>query len=78
MTNTLPTSAAITTNELIDFVIYIIIFTLLMVVHPSRYHKYLWYAFGASVATMGGLFIWAIAANGGASVLGPNIALSSR
>jgi len=78
MTNTLPASAAITTNELIGFVIYIIIFTPLMLVHPSRYHKYLWYAFGASVATMGGLFIWAIAANGGASVLGPSIAISSR
>lgn len=78
MTNTLPASAAITTNELIGFIIYIILFTPLMLVHPTRYHKYLWYAFGASVATMGGLFIWAIAANGGASVLGPSIVISSR
>ncbi|KAE9364699.1 hypothetical protein N431DRAFT_550142 [Stipitochalara longipes BDJ] len=57
MANTLPASAAITTNKLIGF--------------------YLWYAFGASVATMGGLFIWAVAANGGASVFGPSIAISS-
>ena len=76
MANTIPESAAIKTNELIGFIIYIIFFTPLMLVHPRRYHKYLWYAFGASVATMGGLFVWAIAANGGASVQGPSKVLS--
>jgi NCS1 family nucleobase:cation symporter-1 len=77
MANTLPTSAAITTNELVGFIIYIIIFTPLMLVHPRKYHKFLWWAFGASVATMAGLFIWAVAANGGASVLGPKKSISS-
>lgn len=76
MANTLPESAAITTNELIGFVIYIIIFTPLMLVHPTKYHRLLYWAFGASVATMGGLFIWAVAANGGASVLGPKKSIS--
>jgi NCS1 family nucleobase:cation symporter-1 len=76
MANTLPESAAITTNELVGFIIYIIFFTPLMLVHPTKYHKYLWWAFGASIATMGGLFIWAVAANGGASVLGPKKEIS--
>lgn len=77
MANTLPLSANIATNELIGFVVYIIIFTPLMLVHPTKYHKLLYWAFGASVATMGGLFIWAVAANGGASVLGPAIGISA-
>lgn len=77
MANTLPESAAITTNELVGFVVYIIIFTPLMLVHPTKYHKLLYWAFGASIATMGGLFIWAVAANGGASVLGPAKSISS-
>jgi len=42
MANTLPESAAITTNELVGFIIYIIFFTPLMLVHPTKYHKYLW------------------------------------
>lgn len=78
MANTLPESASIETNQLIGFIIYILIFTPLMLVHPSKYHKYLWWAFAASLATMGGLFVWAVGANGGASVLGPAIGISSR
>ncbi|KAH6677713.1 permease for cytosine/purines, uracil, thiamine, allantoin-domain-containing protein [Halenospora varia] len=77
MANTLPESADITTNQLVGFIIYIIVFTPLMLVHPTKYHKLLYWAFGASVATMGGLFIWAVAANGGASVLGPKKSISA-
>ena len=36
MTNTLPESAQITTQQLIGFVIYIFVFTPIMFVHPSR------------------------------------------
>lgn len=77
MKNTLPESADITTQELIGFIIYIIVFTPLMLVHPRRFHKYLFYIFGGVLATMVGLFIWAISANGGASVMPPSVSISS-
>ena len=48
----------------------------LMLVNPRKYHKYLWYSFGISVATLFGVFIWAMAQNGGASVLGPKIEIN--
>ncbi|KAF2400573.1 hypothetical protein EJ06DRAFT_397208 [Trichodelitschia bisporula] len=73
MKNTLPEGADITTNQLIGFIIYILIFTPLMLVHPRKLHKYLWGAFGAVLATMVGLFIWAVASNHGAAAPGPNL-----
>ncbi|OCT44047.1 putative permease C29B12.14c [Cladophialophora carrionii] len=77
MKNTLPESADITTQELIGFIIYIVVFTPLMLVHPRRFHKYLFYIFGGVLATMVGLFIWAVSANGGASVMPPSVSISS-
>ncbi|RDI76442.1 hypothetical protein Vi05172_g13577 [Venturia inaequalis] len=68
MANTLPQSAAITTNQLIGFIIYIIVFTPMMLIHPSKLHKFLWVAFGCVLCTILGLFIWAVASNGGASL----------
>jgi NCS1 family nucleobase:cation symporter-1 len=67
MENTLPESALITTTQLIGFICYIIVFTPLMFIHPSRMQPVLYAAFYAVTAAMCGLFIWAIAANGGAS-----------
>jgi NCS1 family nucleobase:cation symporter-1 len=78
MKNTLPLSASITTNQLVGFIIYIIIFTPMMLIHPSKLHKYLWVAFAAVLATIVGLFIWALAANGGASLGSlPKVEISS-
>lgn len=78
MPNTLPESAEITTKQLIGFIIYICVFTPLMLIHPSKYQKFLWVSFGGIVATLSGLFIWAVAANGGASVMPAKVAVSSR
>lgn len=77
MENTLPESADITTQELIGFVLYIIVFTPLMLVHPRKFHKYLFGAFAGVLATMVGLFIWAVSANGGASIRPPSKAISA-
>ena len=66
MKNTLPESAAITTQQLIGFICYIIVFTPLMFVHPSKLQPILYGSFYIVVATIGGLFIWAVASNGGA------------
>jgi NCS1 family nucleobase:cation symporter-1 len=78
MKNTLPESAAITTNQLVGFIVYIIIFTPLMLIHPSKLHRFLWIAFGAVLATIWGLFIWAVASNGGASLAAlPKVEISS-
>jgi NCS1 family nucleobase:cation symporter-1 len=78
MKNTLPLSAAITTNQLVGFIIYIIIFTPLMLIHPSKLHKFMWLAFWAILATIWGLFIWAMASNGGASLQSlPAVKISS-
>jgi NCS1 family nucleobase:cation symporter-1 len=77
MKNTLPESAAITTNQLVGFIIYIIVFTPMMLIHPSKLNKYLWVAFGAVLATIVGLFIWAVASNHGASVAPPELKISS-
>jgi NCS1 family nucleobase:cation symporter-1 len=75
MANTLPVSAAITTNQLVGFIVYILIFTPLMLIHPSKLQKFLWVAFGAVLATIVGLFIWAVASNGGAPPLKAEIAI---
>ncbi|KAF2001592.1 hypothetical protein P154DRAFT_489970 [Amniculicola lignicola CBS 123094] len=77
MENTLPESAAITTQQLIGFICYIIIFTPMMFIHPSKMQPVLWASFFAVTAAMFGLFIWAIAANGGASSPVPAKSISS-
>jgi NCS1 family nucleobase:cation symporter-1 len=67
MENTLPASALITTTQLIGFICYMVVFTPLMFIHPSKMQPVLYAAFYAVTAAMVGLFIWAIAANGGAA-----------
>jgi NCS1 family nucleobase:cation symporter-1 len=66
MKNTLPLSAAITTQELVGFLCYMIVFTPMMFVHPSKLQGILYGAFYIVIATIGGLFVWAVASNGGA------------
>jgi NCS1 family nucleobase:cation symporter-1 len=75
MTNTIPLSAAITTSQLVGFIIYIIVFTPMMLIHPSKIHRFLWVAFAAVLATIVGLFIWAVASNGGAPALPSKVPL---
>jgi NCS1 family nucleobase:cation symporter-1 len=77
MANTLPASALITTTQLIGFLCYMIIFTPLMFIHPSRMQPVLYAAFYMVTAAMFGLFIWALAANGGGSMPKPAKQISS-
>lgn len=77
MANTLPADAFITTTQLIGFVCYIIVFTPLMFIHPSKMQPVLYGAFYAVTAAMFGLFIWALAANGGASTPQPQKDISA-
>ena len=58
MTNTLPESAAITTQQLIGFIIYICIFTPIMFVHPSKLQPVLAVSLISTTATVSGVFIW--------------------
>lgn len=69
MRNTLPESAAIQTNELIGFVIYFVVFTGLLFIHPSKLQPYLMFSFVCVALTMTGLFAWAVGTNHGASNL---------
>lgn len=77
MKNTLPESAAITTAQLIGFIIYIIIFTPLMFVHPSRLQPVLAISLITTTCTVSGLFIWALSNNGGVTPLQPAKDISS-
>ncbi|EME41928.1 hypothetical protein DOTSEDRAFT_157061, partial [Dothistroma septosporum NZE10] len=76
--NTLPESAAITTAQLIGFVIYILVFTPLMFVHPSKLQPLLATSLVTTICTVVGMFIWALSMNGGASVLPPSKVISSQ
>jgi nucleobase:cation symporter-1, NCS1 family len=78
MENTLSPDAMITTKQLIGFIIYIIIFTSLMFIHPSKLQPLIYLSQYGVMATILGLFIWALAANGGASILPPSKEISSR
>jgi len=78
MANTLPASAQIETNQLIGFIIYIVLFTPLMMIHPSKLQPVLWAAFFAVSATMFSMFVWAVASNHGASVLPPTKTITAR
>ena len=69
MANMLPESAAIATNELIGFIIYVVVFIPLLFVHPSKLLAYIIYRFAAVVATIVGLFAWAEGNNHGAPTL---------
>lgn len=78
MPNTLDASAGITTKQLIGFIIYIVIFTSLMFVHPSKLQPMIYLSQYGINATILGLFIWALSANGGVTMLVPTKAISSR
>ncbi|KAJ9608822.1 hypothetical protein H2200_006593 [Cladophialophora chaetospira] len=77
--NTLPESAAITSQALIGFVIYVVVFLLLSIVHPSKYRNLVWPAAIVISVVLLGLLGWAISANGGTSgdLLAGKINLSS-
>ncbi|RDW75665.1 hypothetical protein BP5796_06486 [Coleophoma crateriformis] len=74
MANTLPASAAINTPQLIGFVIYIIIFTALLFIHPSKLQPLLLVSFVGISCTFIGLFAYCIGANGGS----PSLIASSK
>ncbi|KAJ5901916.1 hypothetical protein N7495_002444 [Penicillium taxi] len=76
MKNTLSASAVIETPQLVGFVIYIVIFTSLMFIHPSKLQPLLFFSQILVGCTMLGIFIWAMAKNGGASILPPSKEIS--
>lgn len=61
------------------FIIYIIIFTPLLLNHPTRLDKFFGDAFGCVLCTIVGIFNWPIASKGGASLnmIQPTILLNS-
>ncbi|KAK3635714.1 hypothetical protein LTR56_014590 [Elasticomyces elasticus] len=77
MANTLPESAQITTQQLIGFIIYIFLFTPLMFIHPSRLQPVLAVSLVTTTCTVFGVFIWAVASNGGAPLVPPKVKVSS-
>ncbi|KAJ9142937.1 Uracil permease [Pleurostoma richardsiae] len=77
MENTLPESAGITTQQLVGFVIYIVVFTSMMFIHPSKLQPVLFFSQIAIAATIVGLFIWAMSTNHGATILPPSKSISS-
>ncbi|ETS72917.1 hypothetical protein PFICI_15309 [Pestalotiopsis fici W106-1] len=76
--NTIPTSSGITTKQLIGFIIYIVIFTSMMFIHPSKLSRHVWISQVWVTITMFGLFIWAMSQNHGASFLAPSKTISAR
>ncbi|KAI1840595.1 hypothetical protein JX265_010265 [Neoarthrinium moseri] len=76
--NTIPVSSAITTKQLIGFIIYIVIFTSMMFIHPSKLSRVVWVSQAYVTITMVSLFIWAMSHNNGASFLGPSKTITSR
>ncbi|KAI1340159.1 hypothetical protein F5Y15DRAFT_50141 [Xylariaceae sp. FL0016] len=77
MPNTLPEDAGIATKQLVGFIIYIVVFTLLMFIHPSKLQPLIYLSQYGINLTILGVFIWALAANGGASLLPPSKTISS-
>ncbi|OQV04574.1 hypothetical protein CLAIMM_09434 [Cladophialophora immunda] len=77
--NTLPESAAITSQALIGFVIYIVVFLLLLLIHPSKLRRLVWPAAIIIAVVFLGLLGWAVSANGGTvgNLLAGKIHLSS-
>ncbi|RDW85993.1 hypothetical protein BP5796_04318 [Coleophoma crateriformis] len=70
MENTLPASAAITTKDLIGFVLYLIVYIpILSYIRPHQLRLGLYPAFIFTVATFVGILIWALVSNGGAGNL---------
>ena len=79
MKNTFPKSANITTQDFIGTILYYIIFVALLFVKPYKLKPFFIVSFWGVVHTILGMFIWAMAANGGAGdLVAPTKALSSR
>lgn len=78
MKNTLSESAGITTQELIGFVIYIIVFTSMMFIHPTKLQPFIYFSQITINCVMVSLFIWAMARNHGAHFLPPSVTVNSR
>ncbi|RDW95060.1 hypothetical protein BP5796_00823 [Coleophoma crateriformis] len=78
MKNTLPTSAGITTQALVGFVLFIIVyFPIIWYIPPHRIQKFLEPALIIAVATMLGIMGWAVAANHGpGNLVSPAIAIT--
>ena len=74
----LSPSAGITTQALIGFVIYVVIFFTLLPIHSSKFRRLVWPAACAIAIVFFGLFGWAISANDGklGSLLAPSVHLS--
>ncbi|KIY01451.1 uncharacterized protein Z520_03003 [Fonsecaea multimorphosa CBS 102226] len=78
--NTLPESAGgVTSQGLIGFVIYFVVFFLLLLIHPSKLRNLVWPAAITIAVVFLGLLGWAISANGGTvgNLLAGKIHLSS-
>lgn len=58
ISNHSPESAQLTTQQLIGFVIYIVVFVPIMFVHPSRLQPVLAVSLVTTTCTMSGMFIW--------------------
>jgi nucleobase:cation symporter-1, NCS1 family len=78
MPNTLAADAGIETKQLVGFILYIIIFTCLMFIHPSKLQPLIYISQYGINATFLGLFIWAVSTNKGASFLPPAKEISSQ
>ncbi|KAH8883611.1 hypothetical protein GQ53DRAFT_846802 [Thozetella sp. PMI_491] len=76
MANTLPASAGITTQQLIGFICYIIVFTSMMFIHPHRLQPFIYITQAMAMVTMVGLFIWALSSNHGVTFLPPSKEIS--
>jgi NCS1 family nucleobase:cation symporter-1 len=65
MKNTLPTSAGITTPDLIGFLVYMALFTPIVMIPPHKLGRLLLPVFGVTCVTFAGILGWALHANGG-------------
>lgn len=78
MTNSLPVDAAISSAQLIGYMIYFVIFSGLLFIHPSKLQPLLFIAFVGVSGTFIGLFAFCIGANGGsASLIAPTKVIDS-
>ncbi|KAH8678271.1 permease for cytosine/purines, uracil, thiamine, allantoin-domain-containing protein [Xylariales sp. PMI_506] len=77
MENTIPASSGISTQQLIGFICYIIIFTSMMFIHPTRLQPFIYITQAMAMVTMVGLFIWAMSSNHGADFLAPSTTISA-
>ncbi|RDW65004.1 hypothetical protein BP6252_10655 [Coleophoma cylindrospora] len=78
MKNTLPESAAITTQALIGFLVYIAVFIPIIYVPPHKLNRFLWPVFFLTCVTFAGVLGWAVHANHGpGNLVQPAIAITA-